>query len=234
MGSGQIQAISFDADQTLWDFRAVQRRALEAAAGAMVDRGLVDAGAVGVEDLQRVRDEIVVGYRGRPHSLEEVRRASFAEMLVRHGQPRARAEAAADELVEVFMEVRFNQIELYPEVRASLDRLGARYRLGLLSNGNSDPDRCGLAGVFDAVVLGPVFGFEKPDPRAFELMARELGVEPRAMVHVGDDWDDVQGANRVGAMSVYLNRDGTDPGFRSEADHEIQSLVDLERLLAEP
>ncbi len=101
----------------------------------------------------------------------------------------------------------------------------------LLSNGNTYPDRCGLDGVFDAVVLGPSHGFEKPDPRAFDTIATRLGAEPAQMIHVGDDWDDVEGANAAGMVSVYLNRDAADPPFRQHAAYEIANLHALELVL---
>jgi len=225
-----LSALSFDADQTLWDFRGVQERALEATIAAMVERGDVVAGSLDVAALIDARAEVVEGFRGRPHRLEEVRRQSFRLVLDQAGH--ARADAAADELLEIFLAVRFDQIRLFPEVREALLRVKRTHRIGLLSNGNTYPERCGLPGVFDVVVLGPDHGFEKPDPRAFEMVAAGLGVEPGCLVHVGDDWDDIVGANRVGATSVYINREGADPEFRGEADHEIRDLTDLEALLA--
>ncbi|MEM1333792.1 MAG: HAD family hydrolase [Actinomycetota bacterium] len=225
----QLRALSFDADQTLWDFHGVQRRALEATAQTMIDRELVPTGAVDASTLQAAREEIIGQYRGRPHSLEDVRRASFEHVLDRVGC--VDSGGVAHELLDVFLQVRFNEIELYPEVRGCLDRLGSRYRLGLLSNGNTDPERCGLAGVFQAVVLTPSLGVDKPHPEAFATLTRQLGVDPAATAHVGDDWDDVEGANASGMRSVYLNRNGANPPFRACADHEIRSLTDLETLL---
>ncbi|MEO1056955.1 MAG: HAD family hydrolase, partial [Actinomycetota bacterium] len=221
-----VRAISFDADQTLWDFRSVQQRALDTTARTMIDRGLVPAGSVDATRLQSARDEIVADVQTQPHNLEEVRRASFALVLERAGC--MDVDARADELLAGFLDVRFGEIELYPEVRGCLDRLRAQHRLGLLSNGNSYPDRCGLGGVFDAVVFGPSHGFAKPDPRAFATIAAQLGVEATHMMHVGDDWDDVHGANAAGMVSVYLNREGADPPFRQHAAVEIGNLEELE------
>jgi FMN hydrolase / 5-amino-6-(5-phospho-D-ribitylamino)uracil phosphatase len=224
-----VKALSFDADQTLWDFRGVEDRALAATIAAMVERGDTEPGSVDVECLKRVRAEVAERFRGRPHRLEDVRRESFRVVLERAGH--GAAVAAADALIEIFLDIRFGEIRLYPEVRESLLRLAPRYRLGLLSNGNTDPQRCGLPGVFDAVVLGPDHGFEKPNPRAFETIARELGVEPGSLLHVGDGRDDIEGANGIGATSVFINRDGVDPSFRAEADHEVRDLIELEALL---
>ncbi len=83
-----VLAITFDADQTLWDFRAVQKLALRATADEMMRAG--DVSSVTPSDLTRAREETVLG------------------------------------------------------------RLKLRYKLGLVSNGNTYPDRCGLPATFDA------------------------------------------------------------------------------------
>ena len=224
-----ITALSFDADQTLWDFDAVKRRALRATIAEMERRGDVPAGAVTPEAMDQARDVLVQRFRGATHRLEEVRERSFAEVLTAQGHPTP--DAAAAVLVEHYMNIRFNQIELFADVAPAIALLKGRYRLGLLSNGNTYPERCGLHDTFDAVVLGPDHGFEKPDPRAFAMVASQLGVDVTEIAHIGDDWDHVEGANAAGATSIYLNRTGDNPGFRSDADHEVRDLNELVRLL---
>lgn len=227
-----IRGISFDADQTLWDFRGVMERALARTAEDIVDRfpGL----SITAEELQEARHEVADGYRGRPHSLEVVREESFKVALERAGVVASDAETAAAELVELYMHLRFDEIELYDDVRRALLLLDGQYGLALLSNGNTDPERCGLPGVFDAVVLGPDHGFEKPNPRAFELVADQLGIATTELVHVGDGLDDVIGANGVGAVSVLIDRGETevDPDVRAAAGFAIASLHELDAVLA--
>lgn len=46
-----------------------------------------------------------------------------------------------------------------------LDALGSRYRLGLVSNGNSYPERSGLDGRFAFTVFAHDHGVHKPDRR---------------------------------------------------------------------
>ena len=226
----QIQAVSFDADQTLWDFGDVYRRALATTIAAMVERGDATADQATPETLKRIRDEVVLEHRGAAHNLEVVREQSFRVFL--EGIGHAAAAEAAAELVDIYMDVRFGSIELYPEVVEVLGRLKSRYRIGLLTNGNTYPERCGLPGVFDAEVLGPSHGFEKPDPRAFETLAAALGLECASIMHVGDDWDDIEGANAVGAVSVFMNRTAASPAFAADADYEVTNLVEVEALLS--
>ena len=68
----EIQALSFDADQTLWG------------------------------------DGIEGEFRGQPHNLEDVRRASSQAIFTSAGCPAP--EEAADAMLEIFLEVPFNEI----------------------------------------------------------------------------------------------------------------------------
>ncbi len=226
----RIDAISFDADQTLWDFAGVYRKALDATVIAMVEGGHARADQLSASALKAVRDEVVEAHRGMPHLLEEVREQSFALFLERTGH-RDPAGAAAV-LAEQYLQVRFDAIELYQDVQASLTRIKRRYQIGLLTNGNTYPDRCGLPDMFDATVFGPEHGFEKPDPRAFRLIADQLQVDVSRLLHVGDGHDDIAGANAVGAISVHIDRDERSPEWAQDAQHRITDLTELEALLA--
>lgn len=226
-----MRALTFDADQTLWDFRAVYQQALDATVTAIIERGYATEAHVSAELLRSIRDDVVVEYRGRPHRLEDVRNRSFQVFFEGTGSTVSEAQRLADEMTQLYLQVRFDAIRLFPEVTAVLERLGERFPLGLLSNGNTYPERCGLPNTFSAIVLGPSYGFEKPDPRAFEEIARQLGVATTDLVHVGDADDDIEGANGVGATSVLVNRSGAVLPWAMDADYEVRDLTELESVI---
>jgi len=108
------------------------------------------------------------------------------------------------------------------------------FSLGLLSNGNGYPERCGLPDRFDFVVFSQDVGVEKPDPGMFSAACKQAGCDPTELVHVGDSLEsDVAGANAVGAISVWLNRDAADNSSGVVPDHEIRSLVELVDIVRE-
>ena len=78
---------------------------------------------------------------------------------------------------------------------------------------------------------GPSYGFEKPDTEAFKTVADLLGVELRNIAHVGDDWDDIEGANNAGCLSILIDRENKQPEFARDADHVVSDLNELEALL---
>ena len=104
--------------------------------------------------------------------------------------------------------------------------------MGLLSNGNTYPERCGLAGYFQFVVLAQDYGIQKPDSRIFEIAIGHAGCTKRQLLHVGDSFhNDIIGAKQVGVRSVWLNRQGTDNETGQHPDFEISSLRELTGVL---
>jgi putative hydrolase of the HAD superfamily len=100
-----------------------------------------------------------------------------------------------------------------------LRRLGARYRLGLVSNfyGNL-ATVCGEAGIaplFAVLVDSAAVGYTKPDPRIFHHALRTLGVAPGEAVFVGDSLPrDMGGARALGMPHIWLTPErarGTGP-----------------------
>lgn len=218
-----MTCVFFDGDGTLWDFQALMRRVLGETADLLRARRPKVAGDVSVDALVRDRDEAArEQVRRLPH--EELRRLGFERTLARLGIP---DDGLAAELAEFFLDRRFAGVELYDDTLGCLVALRERgHRVGLLSNGNSYPERSGLAAYFDAVVFAHDVGADKPDPRTYAAAERALPGERYVMV--GDNaTDDVAGPQRTGWKGVWLNRTGAtlEPGVLPDA--VVTTLADV-------
>ena len=69
-------------------------------------------------------------------------------------------------------------------------------------------DELGILGFFDAVVVSSEAGYQKPDPRLFEIARERLQVSPNQIIHVGDQREDIDGALAAGFSPVLLVRGG--------------------------
>ncbi len=224
-----LKAITFDGDQTLWDFDQVMRHSLGKVLQE-VERLAPDVAArLTVDAMIAVRNRVAAELKGSTTSLEEIRYQAFRRTLEETGHP---DDELAGHLNALYLKHRFEDIELYDDVLPALTELGKRYRLGLISNGNSYPQRCGLDGVFCAVVFSQDHGIEKPDAGLYRIVLGELGCTAGEVVHVGDSLDkDVAGAAGAGISSVWLNRHGVANDTGIEPDHEIASLSELAGIL---
>jgi len=226
----QIRAISFDGSMTLWDFEKVMRNSLAHAltelrthlpASMCVD--------LTVDRMIEIRNAVADEFKRKRVGLEWIRLEAFRRTVEAVGSDN---HELAAHLNSIYLEHRFADIELYPDVLPMLDSITGRYVLGLVSNGNSYPDRCGLRGRFRFVILAQNVGVEKPDPAIFQEARREACCSTEQLLHIRDSLDtDVEGARRAGALSVWLNRDRKPNSTAIRPDYEIRSLIDLGKFL---
>jgi len=102
-------------------------------------------------------------------------------------------------------------VERRPGARTAIEAASAHGPVGLLSN-CSVPGLVGRTldaarldpAAFDAVVVSVDCGWCKPDARAFEALATELGVPVDDLVHVGDDPVADAGVADAGGTAVLL------------------------------
>src|SRR5205814_128718 len=98
----------------------------------------------------------------------------------------------------------------------ALKRLGPKFTLGVITNGQTDGQRGKLRKLeldpyFSVILVSAELGIGKPSPGIFLEAARLVGVTPGEAAHIGDSLTtDIAGANRAGMLSVWLNRAGRD------------------------
>lgn len=220
-----VKAISFDGDMTLWDFQKVMHHSLSVTLAELRRRlpGSATA-ALTIDQMIETRNSVAAELKGKIINLEEIRLQAFRRTLQSIGYD---DQQLAVDLNALYLKHRFEDIELYPDVHPCLKRLG-NYTLGLLSNGNSYPKRCGLSEYFQFAVFSQDIGSEKPDEKIFLAACQQAGCAPHELLHVGDSLAaDVVGANRVGAMSVWLNRNADRNESGIVPDYEVRSLTEV-------
>ena len=180
----KISTISFDGDMTLWDFRKVMRHSLKHTLIALQkQRPTPRVLNLTIDEMIAIREQFAEAVKGKIWSLEEIRLRAFERTLEHVGCP---DKDLAAHLNAIYRKHRFEDIELYPDVIPTFDTLAPHFKLGLLSNGNTYPERCGLDGRFDFVVFSQDVQVEKPDRKIFEITAQRAGCELNQMLHVGD------------------------------------------------
>ncbi|MGM0406282.1 MAG: HAD family hydrolase [Thermoplasmatota archaeon] len=223
-----IRIISFDGDGTLWDFEKVMIHSLEKVMEKLEQADKKAAEKLDVNKLIEIRNRIFDELKGEITNLEEVRLESFKESLREVGRE---DDELAKILNDTYLKHRFEDIELYEDVIHVLNHLSERYTIGLLSNGNSYPEKCGLDGIFDFVVFSQYVGVEKPDKRIFEHAYSKFDCDGCQIVHVGDSIEnDVIGAENAGINGIWLNRDRRSCD-EYEPRYEIGTLEELTEYL---
>lgn len=120
--------------------------------------------------------------------------------------------------------------ELYVDVQPVLQELKRRgLRLAVVSNWHRGLDsfchEMNLSDLLDTVISSSDIGIEKPDPRFFDEVVRQLRVKPHRIMHVGDLPDhDFGGAVAAGLRAVLIDRGNV---YRKHVNR-INSLYELE------
>ncbi len=224
--TGQIKAISFDGDMTLWDFEKVMRHSLSLALAELRRRVPGQSSSdLTIDKMIEIRNSVAAELKGKIVNLEEIRFHAFKRTVEFVGDA---DDALAGDLNTLYLKHRFEDIELYPDVIPTMDFLRRDFSIGLLSNGNGYPERCGLPGRFSFVVFSQDVGVEKPDAGMFFAACKLAGCAPCELMHIGDSLEsDVAGVNGIGAVSVWLNRDAKQNDSGIVPDYEIRSLTEL-------
>ena len=199
----QVQALTFDLFGTILD--------LGGSLTPFIDDMLREKGADTTAEqfwqqwryrqrLEQFQDTIMM--LGHGGYLETVRRA-FVYVLALN-----KIEMSKEE-VQTFMAC-WQELSPFPEVRAGLEKLAARYKLVGLSNG--DPaflDHLAKNRIqwdFDDVISVTTMGAFKPHPAVYRRAAQILGLEVGECMMVSANSFDVVGARACGLRGAYVNR----------------------------
>ena len=147
-------------------------------------------------------------------------------------------DAGADVGVDAYREMHAGAV-LYPEVSETIETLGKRYRIAVLSDADRDfldasMRRNGLA--FETVVDSEEVRAYKPHVSMFRAACDRLGIAPAEAAYVGDSpWADIEGARHAGLRPVWVNRhDASWPEEVAPPPDQISTLAELSELFEKP
>lgn len=225
-----IKLITFDLDDTLWDVTPVMQDA-EAALRNWLAMHAPRLGPVSVEHLWTIRAGLLQADPALKHRLSELRRRILLHALEEVGYSRGEAETLAEGGFQVFLAAR-HQVELFAEVHPTLETLANHFQLGVITNGNADVRRLGLADYFQFTLCAEELGVGKPDPKPFQEALKRAGIAAEHAVHIGDHpSDDIAGAQAAGLRAIWFNPLGKPWETEVTPDAEIRSLAELPALL---
>ena len=238
----EIEAVLFDLDDTLVDARGSWRAGFAEAITELHARSpalqrLGPPTAIYDEHFRRYSED---AHRAAGFGEWQARFTveAFGRLVTEHLGPDA---DLATQLLARYLAAVPGHLTLYPDAEPLLEQLGARYPLGLISNGPSELQRpkiemFALERHFEVVVVSGELGVRKPDPAIFETALEALGVAPQRAVFIGDNpTDDIAGACASGLSAIWVNRGdwpAPDPDDRDALPHaEVGELSEIPAVL---
>ena len=209
----RLEAVLFDLDDTLVDARGSWRAGF---AEAIADLHAAEPALRALGGPEAIYDRHFRRYTEAAHRAagggeweERFTLEAFERLLAEHLRP---DPALAARLADRYRAAAPRHVAIHPDAIETLEAAGARYRLGLVTNGLSHIqrpkiERFDLERRLEVVVVSGEAGVQKPDPAIFAIALDALGVEAGAAVYIGDNpYHDVAGAHAAGLAAIWVNR----------------------------
>lgn len=216
-----IKGMIVDVDNTLTDFVAMKRAAVDAAIEAMIDAGLRLPKAQMSEKVYKMYEKT---------GIEDQK--VFGEVLTEvYGQIDYRILASG---VIAYRKARVGAISTYPHVHLTLMELAKRgIRMVVLSDAPKLQIMLRLVELrlhylFDEVIALEDTGKTKPASEPFLKALQALGTKPAETIMLGERTDrDIKGASALGIKTVWARYGDTFGTEKSDADYEIDDIIEL-------
>ena len=224
---GAIAALTFDLDDTLYDNRPVIDRTMQESLTFV--RGYHPALAnFDARTLQQWRDALLKTEPEIYHDVTEWRWRALESGMRQLGLTVQEAKAGADAAMANFAQWR-SRIDVPQETHDTLAKLGQKWPLVAITNGNAQPELFGLSDYFQFVLRAGPDGRSKPFADMYHLAADKLNVPLGEILHVGDDLTtDVAGAIRCGMQACWIKPQGAD--LMRATDSRLLPHIEISRL----
>ena len=143
-------------------------------------------------------------------------------------------EEAGKKFADDFYEYMWKYVQLKPTTKNVLKELKGKYKLGILSNGNSKAqhakiDNCNFKEYFDEILVSGDIGINKPNKEVFEIMANRLNVKAEECVFVGDVFSsDILGATRANMTPIWIVPDYERPSsYKGIRIQKLEELIEI-------
>ena len=231
MDLSKYEAILFDLDGTLLDYRGAQRHAAERLVRIME----LDGSATSMERLISFLEGRVI------QDLEACKPSAIEPGSREMRQAFSRSGFNVDpiEFIEVYFEGMEEHGRPLPGIEDMLGRLGAHRTVGVVTNGPGTVQRkrlrlSGLMQYLDLLVISCEAGHAKPDPEILRYAMKLAGSATFSTLFVGDSaGSDMGAANAAGVDFVFVQPDGdfSSPGPRIL---ELRRTVELLEYIQTP
>lgn len=227
MNERAIRLLTFDLDDTLWDFAPILLRAEEVTYQWLQQRVPELCARYSIATLQSIRLDIARNEPHLAHRISELRLRGLQHALANAGIDGADAKRIAHEAFDIFLHAR-HQVKLFEQAEHTLAHLQTHYQLAAITNGNFDIRRIGLDRYFSFAINAEHLARAKPHPEPFLEALQRAGCSPAQSIHIGDDIDaDMRGAQRVGMHTVWVNASNQPWPDNSPPTKQIRHLREL-------
>lgn len=222
-----VKCLTFDLDDTLWLCAPVIHNAEFVFYTWLRTSFPMIADVYDLDALTSQRRAVFSNYPDKSHDFSWLRRRWLSQLVEEFGLD----DSLVEEGFRVYHAAR-NDVTLFPGAKDILQRVSGEYRCGSITNGNADVEMVGIGSFFDFSITAAGAGASKPSPVIFNAAVEAAGIEPDAILHIGDDPErDVRGAAATGMRTLWINPQGLPWQGDDVPDFELRIITELPALL---
>ncbi|MGI6239170.1 MAG: YjjG family noncanonical pyrimidine nucleotidase [Christensenellales bacterium] len=226
----RYRALLIDADDTIFDFQAAERAAINA---VLVLAGIRDPGA-GARYARINRGYWEKLERGEV-TASELRVARFRDFAREYD-----VSIAPETLADVFVDALSNERALIPGAQETVAAIAVHMPVAIVTNGIAQVqharfDASSIMRHIAAFVISGEVGFQKPDPRIIDLALSRLGASASDALFAGDSLaSDMLAAARAGVDACWYNPRGIPRPDGARIQYEIKDIRELKDIALAP
>lgn len=201
----------FDLDNTLWDFTANSRRAME----ITITQNELLSRLSSFESFFEVYEQINKSLWTDYHSRKITKQTLTVERFSKSFQYFNIYNLDWSDLNQQYLRNMAIQTELFPNTIETLTVLSARgYQMHIITNGFSEVQHdklrnCGLSGFFSKVFISEELHTTKPHRQIFEYALKSTNARKEKSIMIGDSWEtDIVGAFNFGIDQIMFLNNG--------------------------
>ncbi len=229
-----LDALFFDIDDTLFSTSVFADKARRGAIDAMINAGLRTTRAECIKELDEVLAEFSSNYGGHfdkvIHRLPaEASKGLNPAILVAAG-------------VVAYHETKWKELKVYDDAYEVLQWLSTTDIVrGIISLGWTvkQAEKVIRLKIYEFLTPSAIYftdqvGINKPNPKLYQRVIDDLGLEANRVMYVGDNpRNDIDPCNEIGIITVRNRRSGryAKSEGTSNADYEIRDFYELRKIL---
>lgn len=201
----------FDLDNTLWDFAANSRKAMQ----ITIEQENILSSLVSFDTYFKVYEEINHALWRDYHNKQITKQNLISERFSRSLNKFHVYDLDWEELNRKYLSNMALQTELFPQTIETLEILRDKgYQMHIITNGFKEVQReklrnCGLEKYISKVFISEEIHTTKPHREIFEHALKSTNARKKNSIMIGDSWEiDVEGAMEFGIDQIMFLNDG--------------------------
>lgn len=226
----KIDAILFDLDDTIINSKKAQLNAI-----LEFKKKHEEFKNIGDEEFAEKWDAIVKEkykkYLKEEIKFSELKKERMKAIFLSYGIDILDKEA--EEQFDTYQQTYEKNWIMFDDTQEVLDDLKIKYKLAIVSNGDSIQQRkkiklTGLDRYFTDIFISEEVGYAKPQKEIFLTACKAINVKPENVVMIGDKYKvDIEGSLNAGLNAIWVNRKNEKINYK----WQIKELKELKEIL---